>query len=218
MGGQRGGPPHPEVRPPHHVYLTCFPRTQETQQYLLEASPPPYVSLLVLPHWLLPVPPRTFAAHVLAQFTARLLGEELSSPSPPALSRTLCGAFVFVCRQIYNTCEGLGVLQPYGLHRAIAAAWRKVRGPPHRGWSRSCLSSVGQTSLGLDGPPAQTDELYRSTRANVTVQCVSLPDHCIRNQHCERRLAPLRGNLGWRNSAFNHKEVSFLNGFIDRLT
>lgn len=70
---------------------------------------------------------RTFAAHVLAQFTTRLLGEELSSPSQHAVSRTLCGAFVFVCRQIYNTCEGLRVLQPYGLHRAIAAAWRKVR-------------------------------------------------------------------------------------------
>ncbi|TWW68569.1 Protein broad-minded TBC1 domain family member 32 [Takifugu flavidus] len=69
---------------------------------------------------------RTFAAHVLAQFTTRLLGEELSSPSQHAVSRTLCGAFIFVCRQIYNTCEGLQVLQPYGLHRAIAAAWRKA--------------------------------------------------------------------------------------------
>lgn len=70
---------------------------------------------------------RTFAAHVIVQFTLRLLGEELSPLPEHAASRTLCGAFIFVCRQFYNTCQGLQVLQPYGLHRAIATAWRKVR-------------------------------------------------------------------------------------------
>lgn len=70
---------------------------------------------------------RTFAAHVIVQFTLRLLEEELSPLPEHAASRTLCGAFIFVCRQLYNTCQGLQVLQPYGLHLAIAAAWRKVR-------------------------------------------------------------------------------------------
>lgn len=36
------------------------------------------------------------------------------------------GAFIFVCRQMYRTCEGLQMLIPYGLHESIAEAWRKV--------------------------------------------------------------------------------------------
>lgn len=36
------------------------------------------------------------------------------------------GAFIFVCRQMYSTCEGLQVLIPYGLHESIADAWKKV--------------------------------------------------------------------------------------------
>lgn len=70
---------------------------------------------------------RTFAALVIVQFTLRLLGEELSPLPEHAEARTLCGAFIFVCRQFYNTCQGLQVLQAYGLHRAMATAWRKVR-------------------------------------------------------------------------------------------
>uniref|UniRef100_A0A8C4E6H2 Protein broad-minded n=1 Tax=Dicentrarchus labrax TaxID=13489 RepID=A0A8C4E6H2_DICLA len=69
---------------------------------------------------------RTFAAHVTVQFTLRLLDKELSSLSESDTSHTLCGAFIFVCRQIYNTCEGLQVLRPYGLHKAVAAAWKKT--------------------------------------------------------------------------------------------
>lgn len=69
---------------------------------------------------------RTFAAHVIVQFTLRLLDEELSSLRGSDVSHSLCGAFIFVCRQIYNTCEGLQVLRPYGLHKAVAAAWKKV--------------------------------------------------------------------------------------------
>uniref|UniRef100_UPI003AB09598 protein broad-minded n=1 Tax=Centroberyx gerrardi TaxID=166262 RepID=UPI003AB09598 len=67
----------------------------------------------------------TSAAHVIVQFTQRLLDRELPSLSESELSHTLCGAFIFVCRQIYNTCEGLQVLRPYGLHNAVAAAWKK---------------------------------------------------------------------------------------------
>ena len=69
---------------------------------------------------------RTFAAHVIVQFTLRLLDKGLPSLSESAASHTLCGAFIFVCRQMYNTCEGLQLLRPYGLHKAIAAAWKKV--------------------------------------------------------------------------------------------
>lgn len=36
------------------------------------------------------------------------------------------GAFIFVCHQMYRTCEGLQMLIPYGLHESIAEAWRKV--------------------------------------------------------------------------------------------
>ncbi|KAI3364478.1 hypothetical protein L3Q82_011270 [Scortum barcoo] len=69
---------------------------------------------------------RTFAAHVIVQFTLRLLDKELSSLSESDVSHTLCGAFIFVCRQMYNTCEGLQVIRPYGLHKAVAAAWKKT--------------------------------------------------------------------------------------------
>lgn len=73
---------------------------------------------------------RTFAADVIVQFTLRLLADELFPLSESDVSRSLCGAFIFVCRQMYNTCEGLQILRPFGLHHAIAAAWRKV--PAHK--------------------------------------------------------------------------------------
>ncbi|XP_029318719.1 LOW QUALITY PROTEIN: protein broad-minded [Cottoperca gobio] len=69
---------------------------------------------------------RTCPAHVIVQFTLRLLDKDLSSLSESDMSHTSCGAFIFVCRQIYNTCEGLQVLRPYGLHKAVAAAWKKT--------------------------------------------------------------------------------------------
>ncbi|XP_039980895.1 protein broad-minded isoform X2 [Xiphias gladius] len=75
---------------------------------------------------------RTFAALVIVQFTLRLLDKELSSLSESDTSHTLCGAFIFVCRQMYNTCEGLQVLRPYGLHKAIAAAWKKTSSSSER--------------------------------------------------------------------------------------
>ncbi|KAF7658919.1 hypothetical protein LDENG_00005960 [Lucifuga dentata] len=69
---------------------------------------------------------RTCAAHVIVRFTLRLLDKDVPSLGESELSDTLCGAFIFVCRQIYNTCEGLQVLRPYGLHKALAAAWKKT--------------------------------------------------------------------------------------------
>ncbi|KAK5852652.1 hypothetical protein PBY51_006503 [Eleginops maclovinus] len=69
---------------------------------------------------------RTFPAHVIVQFTLRLLDKGLPSLGNSYMSHTSCGAFIFVCRQMYNTCEGLQVLRPYGLHKAVAAAWKKT--------------------------------------------------------------------------------------------
>lgn len=90
---------------------------------------------------------RTVAAHVIVQFTLRLLlGDGPFPPSEPDASRSLCGAFVFVCRQMYNTCEGLRALRPFGLHKAVAAAWQKVpaQNPLTEIWSDSpplCFSA-----------------------------------------------------------------------------
>ncbi|XP_026174854.1 protein broad-minded isoform X1 [Mastacembelus armatus] len=92
---------------------------------------------------------RTFAAHVIVQFTLRLLDKELSSLSESDTSHALCGAFIFVCRQIYNTCEGLQVLRPYGLHKAVAAAWKKA----------SSLSERVPTPVPGAAPRASTQEL-----------------------------------------------------------
>lgn len=63
---------------------------------------------------------------MVVQFTQRLLAKELLVFSELEISPAVSGAFIFVCRQMYNTCEGLQVLRPYGLHECIAKAWRKV--------------------------------------------------------------------------------------------
>uniref|UniRef100_A0A8C2BS53 Protein broad-minded n=1 Tax=Cyprinus carpio TaxID=7962 RepID=A0A8C2BS53_CYPCA len=64
------------------------------------------------------------AAHVVVQFTQRLLAKELHVFSELEIPPAVSGAFIFVCRQMYNTCEGLQVLRPYSLHECIAKAWR----------------------------------------------------------------------------------------------
>uniref|UniRef100_A0A8C1VZX4 Protein broad-minded n=1 Tax=Cyprinus carpio TaxID=7962 RepID=A0A8C1VZX4_CYPCA len=66
------------------------------------------------------------AAHVVVQFTQRLLAKELHVFSELEIPPAVSGAFIFVCRQMYNTCEGLQVLRPYSLHECIAKAWRKT--------------------------------------------------------------------------------------------
>ncbi|CAL1586616.1 unnamed protein product [Knipowitschia caucasica] len=68
---------------------------------------------------------RTSVAHIIVQFTLKLLRKELPL-SDPELS-AVCGAFIFVCRQIYNTCDGLQVLWPYRLHTVLATQWKKIR-------------------------------------------------------------------------------------------
>ena len=62
-------------------------------------------------------------AHSIAQFAKMALSDQLPGGSVP---RAVISGFVFVCRQLYNTCEGLIVLNPYGLHRCLANAWSEV--------------------------------------------------------------------------------------------
>ncbi|KAF2987202.1 hypothetical protein EK904_012138 [Melospiza melodia maxima] len=66
------------------------------------------------------------AAHVLVQFTKKLLQDDISLLSGSEFMPVVKGGFIFVCRQMYRTCEGLQMLIPYGLHESIAEAWRKV--------------------------------------------------------------------------------------------
>ncbi|XP_067402768.1 protein broad-minded isoform X2 [Emydura macquarii macquarii] len=66
------------------------------------------------------------AAHTIVQFTKKLLDENISVLSGSEMMPALKGAFIFVCRQMYGTCEGLQVLIPYGLHESIAEAWKKA--------------------------------------------------------------------------------------------
>ncbi|XP_059837464.1 protein broad-minded isoform X4 [Hypanus sabinus] len=66
------------------------------------------------------------AAHVIAEFTKKLLDGQLPALDYTEASSALKGAFIFVCRQMYNTCEGLEVLMPYGLHESISKAWKKA--------------------------------------------------------------------------------------------
>ncbi|TFK14387.1 rho-related GTP-binding protein RhoF [Platysternon megacephalum] len=66
------------------------------------------------------------AAHTIVQFTTKLLDENISVLSGTEMLPALKGAFIFVCRQMYGTCEGLQVLIPYGLHESIADAWKKA--------------------------------------------------------------------------------------------
>ncbi|XP_048841118.1 protein broad-minded [Brienomyrus brachyistius] len=63
----------------------------------------------------------TSAAHVIVRFTQRLLACEWELGAAH-----VAGAFIFTCRQMYNTCEGLHALRAYGLHDCIARAWRKA--------------------------------------------------------------------------------------------
>ncbi|MBN3303274.1 BROMI protein, partial [Amia calva] len=72
------------------------------------------------------------AAHVIVQFTKKLLGNQLPALYESGLLFSLKGAFIFVCRQMYNTCEGLQVLKPYGLHTCIADAWKKTSSQSER--------------------------------------------------------------------------------------
>ncbi|XP_007484560.1 protein broad-minded isoform X2 [Monodelphis domestica] len=65
-------------------------------------------------------------AHLIAQFSKKLLDEDISVFSGSEMLPVVKGAFISVCRQMYSTCEGLEVLIPYSLHDSIAKAWKKT--------------------------------------------------------------------------------------------
>ena len=62
---------------------------------------------------------------MIADFSKKALNVELSMVGPPP-SNAVVGAYVFVCRQLYNTTEGLYGLASYQLHVCVADAWRVV--------------------------------------------------------------------------------------------
>ncbi|XP_070203121.1 protein broad-minded-like isoform X1 [Littorina saxatilis] len=68
---------------------------------------------------------KSSAAHLIAEFTKKALLKDLPQVSEPP-SPTVIGAYLYVCRQLYNTCEGLLVLYPYDLHTCVAQAWREA--------------------------------------------------------------------------------------------
>uniref|UniRef100_A0A2K6TQJ5 Protein broad-minded n=1 Tax=Saimiri boliviensis boliviensis TaxID=39432 RepID=A0A2K6TQJ5_SAIBB len=65
-------------------------------------------------------------AHIIAQFSKKLLDEDISIFSGSEMLPVVKGAFISVCRQIYSTCEGLQVLITYNLHESLAKAWKKT--------------------------------------------------------------------------------------------
>lgn len=62
-------------------------------------------------------------AHTIAQFAKKALSDRLAGGTP---SKAVISGFLFVCRQLYNTCDGLMVLNHYELHQYVANAWSKV--------------------------------------------------------------------------------------------
>ncbi|KAL5021697.1 hypothetical protein ScPMuIL_000852 [Solemya velum] len=66
------------------------------------------------------------AGHLIADFTKRALLNKLPKEVGMVPSRTVIGAFLYVCRQLYNTCEGLLVLYPYDLHTVISQSLKQA--------------------------------------------------------------------------------------------
>ncbi|KAJ7399072.1 hypothetical protein BTVI_118578 [Pitangus sulphuratus] len=87
------------------------------------------------------------AAHVIVQFTKKLLHDDVSLLSGSELLPVVKGAFIFICRQMYKTCEGLQMLIPYGLHESIAEAWRKTNEYEEFG-NRVIVTQMATTPMG----------------------------------------------------------------------
>ncbi|XP_045355385.1 protein broad-minded isoform X1 [Leopardus geoffroyi] len=86
-------------------------------------------------------------AHIIAQFSKKLLDEDISIFSGSEMLPVVKGAFISVCRQIYGTCEGLQVLIPYSLHESIAKAWKKTSLQSERTPTPvKCLESISSVS------------------------------------------------------------------------
>lgn len=63
---------------------------------------------------------------MIAKFTKKALLDKLPKQAGPKPTQPVIGAFLYICRQLYNTCEGLLVLYQYELHKVVAEAWREV--------------------------------------------------------------------------------------------
>ncbi|XP_074644785.1 protein broad-minded-like [Tubulanus polymorphus] len=72
-------------------------------------------------------------AHVIARFARRALMNDLGDEETCGPSQAVIGAYVYICRQLYNNGEGLQFLYQYNLHDAIAKAWREALGDLERG-------------------------------------------------------------------------------------
>ncbi|XP_048348015.1 protein broad-minded isoform X2 [Sphaerodactylus townsendi] len=87
-------------------------------------------------------------AHTIVTFTKKLLAEDISVLSGSEMLPVLKGAFIFVCRQMYSTCEGLEVLLPYHLHESIVETWKKAsllsERIPTPVAGTECISTVNQ--------------------------------------------------------------------------
>jgi len=68
-------------------------------------------------NWQSPVRPLLMPVHVLAEFAQKALNDD-------SLPRRVVGSLVFVCRQLYTTCEGLLQLSHHRLHHSLTAAWK----------------------------------------------------------------------------------------------
>ena len=69
---------------------------------------------------------RSCAAYILSQFVQQAISGDLPVEYGAPPSNAVIGSLVYVCRQLYSTCEGLFVLYPYDLHSVIAQAWKVV--------------------------------------------------------------------------------------------
>ena len=65
---------------------------------------------------------RSTVANTVARFIVKSL-PLVPSATPPS---HVLGAWLFICRQLYNTGEGLVVLEPFQLHLHIARAHKTV--------------------------------------------------------------------------------------------
>jgi len=61
--------------------------------------------------------PSLSPVHVLAEFAQKALKED-------NIPRQVVGSLVFICRQLYSTCEGLLQLYQHKLHHSLTAAWK----------------------------------------------------------------------------------------------
>nr|XP_022341871.1 protein broad-minded-like isoform X3 [Crassostrea virginica] len=69
---------------------------------------------------------KSSAAHIIAKFTKKALLGEIPRDGSSSPSKSVIGAYLYICRQLYNTCEGLLVLYQYELHNVIVRVWKEA--------------------------------------------------------------------------------------------